>query len=249
MRLYPTAYLDEYQMMLIFYMDLQEDEIPSLPAISRKLKECGVSDKHLSKFYAERSSPSNLEKRFTFLQWRSLQHMHQFYVLDETGIYERDGNRTHGWSLVGERIFYAQPIKNARKRWNVIAMVGFLEGVVNAFPLNVNVTWDVFREVFVAAFLDAIPGGSFICMDNGSFHKFKELVEICAPRNITVVMLPPYSPEYSPIEKVFGVVKADLRRFIDGSLEDPPAEIMGAFMRVQKAAVRSFYLDCWSNGL
>lgn len=245
-RLFPTAYLDDYQMMLMYHLDLQADEVPSIGTISRKLKECGMTDKKLSKIYSERFSLENLRNRSAYVQWRQLQEVHTMYFLDETGIYERDGNRARGWSLAGERIIYPQPIKNARKRWNVIAMIGFVEGIINAFPLDVNVTWDVFRQVFETTMLDFIPPGSYLCMDNGSFHKFHELANICARRNVTLVMLPPYSPDYSPIECVFGVVKADLRRSVGRSLENAPAEIMAAFMRVRRATVRSFYLKSWT---
>lgn len=101
-RLFPKAYLDEYQTMLMFHLNLQPHEVPSMSAISRKLKECGISMKMLSKIYAERYSPANLQNRYAFVQWRALQQPHQMYFLDETGICERDGNRTHGWSFVGE---------------------------------------------------------------------------------------------------------------------------------------------------
>lgn len=244
-RLYPKYYLDEYQLLLIFYLNLQQDEVPSISAISRKLKECGISDKALSVIYAERFSPANLINRYAFVQWRTLYELHRFYFLDETGICVRDGNRSHGWSLLGERINDAQPTRNSRKRWNVIAMVGFTEGVVNAFPVNVHVNWTVFRAVFMTAFLDFIPPGSFICMDNASIHNYNDLVTICAPRNVTVVMIPPYSPDFSPIENVFGVVKSNLRRTVGQNLQNPPAEIMTAFQQVRPAVVRSFYLKAW----
>lgn len=157
MKLFPTAHPDEYQIMITYFMNFELNEVPSISAIGRTLKQCGITDKKLSKIYAERFRPRNMESRWAFLQWRALQQLQKFYFLDVTGIYERDGSRRQGWSIAGERIVYPQAIGNARKRWNVIVMVGFSEGVVNAYPLQVNVTWDVFRAVFVAAFLDFIP--------------------------------------------------------------------------------------------
>jgi len=39
-----------------------------------------------------------------------------------------------------------------------------------------------------------------VVMDNAGWHLAKQL---CIPRNITIVSLPPYSPELNPMEQVF----------------------------------------------
>ena len=39
-----------------------------------------------------------------------------------------------------------------------------------------------------------------IVLDNGAFHKAKSLI---IPNNITLLFLPPYSPELNPAEKVW----------------------------------------------
>ena len=45
-------------------------------------------------------------------------------------------------------------------------------------------------------------------VDNGSFHKSTSLV---IPQNITLMFLPPYSPELNPAEKVWWVLKQDFK--------------------------------------
>lgn len=45
-----------------------------------------------------------------------------------------------------------------------------------------------------------------IVLDNGAFHKAKRLK---VPANITLVFLPPYSPELNPAEKVWWKFKRD----------------------------------------
>ena len=44
-------------------------------------------------------------------------------------------------------------------------------------------------------------------MDNASIHKTKELKEILNHKKYNVVYTPPYSPEFNPIEMVFGNIK------------------------------------------
>lgn len=43
-----------------------------------------------------------------------------------------------------------------------------------------------------------------IVLDNGAFHKGKKLI---IPHNITLIFLPPYSPELNPAEKMWAKYK------------------------------------------
>ena len=44
-------------------------------------------------------------------------------------------------------------------------------------------------------------------MDNASFHKKKEIFRIAKDAGHDVLFLPPYSPDFNPIEKVFAILK------------------------------------------
>ena len=48
--------------------------------------------------------------------------------------------------------------------------------------------------------------------DNASWHKTKEVKECCTNNNITLLFLPPYSPEYNPIERVWSFLKSKIRQ-------------------------------------
>jgi transposase len=43
-----------------------------------------------------------------------------------------------------------------------------------------------------------------VVLDNGAFHKAKCLI---IPKNITLIFLPPYSPELNPAEKIWQHIK------------------------------------------
>ena len=45
-------------------------------------------------------------------------------------------------------------------------------------------------------------------LDNGAFHHAKKLV---IPANIALLFLPPYSPELNPAEKVWWMIKRELK--------------------------------------
>jgi transposase len=59
--------------------------------------------------------------------------------------------------------------------------------------------------------LPAVDAGSTIIMDNASFHRKSKLEEICKTAEISLLFLPPYSPDYNPIEKSWANMKRELR--------------------------------------
>jgi hypothetical protein len=56
---------------------------------------------------------------------------------------------------------------------------------------------------------------SVLIMDNHSIHRSDRLTEMCAERGVDLVYLPPYSPEFNPIEQSFAQLKNWMRRHQD----------------------------------
>ena len=52
-------------------------------------------------------------------------------------------------------------------------------------------------------------------MDNVRMHKTEQSIkEQCSKNNIDILFLPKYSPELNPIEKVFSVLKAHIKKLL-----------------------------------
>jgi transposase len=60
-----------------------------------------------------------------------------------------------------------------------------------------------------ATFLDSVtfPPGTTLLIDNHSIHKSKEVKSTAERKGLTLLFTPPYSPQYNPIEMVFGSIK------------------------------------------
>jgi transposase len=64
-------------------------------------------------------------------------------------------------------------------------------------------------ERFLDEFSKAYPDSlNILQVDNGCFHKGKELV---VPENVILLFQPPYCPELNPIERLWEHLKADLK--------------------------------------
>ena len=62
--------------------------------------------------------------------------------------------------------------------------------------------------------MDCFPElkGHYIVMDNASIHTAKEIDELITKRGYKSIYLPPYSPELTPIEQFWAIVKNKVKR-------------------------------------
>jgi transposase len=58
-----------------------------------------------------------------------------------------------------------------------------------------------FEDWFEFDLLSVVPCGHTVIMDNASFHRKKALREIAERYSVKLLFLPPYSPDFNPIEK------------------------------------------------
>ncbi len=58
----------------------------------------------------------------------------------------------------------------------------------------------VFEEWFEEELLKKLPKDHVIIMDNAAFHKKEVLQNLARKYSQKLIFLPPYSPEYNPIE-------------------------------------------------
>ena len=71
-----------------------------------------------------------------------------------------------------------------------------------------------FERWFEDRLLAETPKGYTIIMDNASFHRKGKLSKL-ARGKVRLLFLPPYSPDYNPIEKTW----ANMKRFLRNNME------------------------------
>ena len=72
----------------------------------------------------------------------------------------------------------------------------------------------VFKQ-FIINTLDSrnLKEGDVLIMDNASIHKIAPVGKLLTQNGVTVKFLPPYSPQFNPIENVFGYIKSKCNNF------------------------------------
>ena len=73
-----------------------------------------------------------------------------------------------------------------------------------------TMTSDFFEAWFQKFLLPTLNKPSVIIMDNARFHRMGKLELLCEEFGHKLLPLPPYSPEYNPIEKTWAHIKKHL---------------------------------------
>src|SRR5213080_4707603 len=92
--------------------------------------------------------------------------------------------------------------------------------------------------------MNAYPGdNSVIVMDNARIHHDNELIELLEGLECRVVFLPPYSPDYNPIETAFSIIKSWIKRNHDFMevCNDPIYALLVACSQITPQMAQSFF--------
>jgi transposase len=162
-------------------------------------------------------------------------------VLDEFGS-NTDFTRRYGRAPRGERVFEAIPGTTPRNTTTIAALSTHGIGPALVVRGSVNrATFEVYLEHILGP---TLRQGQVIVLDNASAHHGGRVAELIAQRGCRVCYLPPYSPDFSPIELAFSKVKAQLRRLKARTREALEAAIAQALATITAAEARSFFAHC-----
>jgi transposase len=115
----------------------------------------------------------------------------------------------HAWSRRGERALCSAP-----RNWgpNVTLLSSMtLSGMGPSLAVEGATTTAVFEAYVEKALVPSLRSGQVVVMDNLSAHKGERVRELIKERGCKLVYLPPYSPDFNPIEPAFSKVKGLLR--------------------------------------
>ena len=85
-------------------------------------------------------------------------------------------------------------------------------------PYQDTMTAKLFNDWFAKVLCSNIQIGSVVIMDNARFHSKKALTAIAEAKGMTLLFLPPYSPDKNPIEHLW----ANLKRYLKIDIQKYP---------------------------
>jgi transposase len=180
----------------------------SIMIICRALQKLGLPRKKKSLHAAERDTPEVQKKRRAFRRKIEPIEPGRLVFVDETGV-TTAMTPAYGRAPRGERVEGSAPA--SWESVTVIAALG-LDGVHAPFALPGAVNAATFQTYVEQVLVPALRPGDVVVFDNLSSHLGPAVFEAIERAGASVLPLPPYSPDYTPIEEMFSKFKEFLRR-------------------------------------
>ena len=161
--------------------------------------------------------------------------------LDEFGA-ATNMRRTHGRAPRGERVVSPVP----RGHWEVVSTIAAMTAGGVPCPASFDGATDT--GLFVAfvreALVPLLVPGQVVVLDNLQPHKSPEVRRLVESAGAALLLLPPYSPDFNPIEMAISKVKTVLRKLARRSVDALYAGIAEALAAVTPADARNFIAHC-----
>jgi transposase len=180
----------------------------SIMIVWRGLKRLGITRKKKTLRASERDTAEVREGRREFRRDVESIDPGRLVFVDETGV-TTAMTPAYGWAPRGERVEASAPASWASV--TVIAAMG-LDGVRAplAFPGGTGAA--AFLTYVERVLVPALRPGDVVVFDDLKAHLRPEVTEAIERAGASALPLPPYSPDFSPIEEMFSKFKGCLRR-------------------------------------
>jgi transposase len=117
--------------------------------------------------------------------------------------------RRYGRAMRGERVCEGAPAGH----WRTLTLLATLTvaGMVAPMTIESPTDGDVFLAYLEQVLCPRLQPGQVVVMDNLGAHKVVGVRELIEARGANLLYLPPYSPDFNPIEQAWSKIKQRLR--------------------------------------
>lgn len=148
---------------------------------------------------------------------------------------------------------YARSKKGARAvdyaphgHWNTTTLIAGITHACAIAPMVLDGPMDTaaFEAYIEHVLVPVLPRRAIVIMDNLSSHKSAAVAEILLRAGAELWFLPPYSPDFNPIEPMWSKVKTYLRSVKARSQEELYTAIAFALTRISANDAAGYFRHC-----
>jgi transposase len=161
--------------------------------------------------------------------------------LDESGV-TTEMTRRYGRAPRGERVGEGTPAGH----WRTLTVLGALtvDGWLAAMTVESLTDGDVFLAYLEQVLCPRLQPGQIVVMDNLSAHKVAGVRERIESVGAQLLYLPPYSPDFNPIEPAWSKVKQGLRGAQARTLEVLETAVAQALSAITAQNASAWFVHC-----
>lgn len=176
--------------------------------------------------------------------WRTDQpnmKIDKLVFLDESGT-NTGMTRLYGRGLSDERVVDYTPDVRF-ERTSILSSVR-LNGDMVPLVYDGALNGELFKAYITQCLVPTLNKGDIVIMDNLTSHKVKGVVDPIVAAGAKVVYLPPYSPDFNPIEMMWSKIKAYLRKVKARTKESLETAIADALDCVTTSDILAWFAKC-----
>jgi transposase len=175
--------------------------------------------------------------------WRKMKQLvhNRLKFIDESGI-TTSLTRRLGRAAPGERIGEAVP-KNYGPSTSVVSVIG-VEGVETAMVIEGAVDTLVFDAFCDQCLRPCLQAGDVVVLDNLGAHRASRIEDTAHDCKARVIWLPPYSPDFSPIEPMWGKLKTYLRKVKARTTAELDRAVADGLRLITPSDCRGWFTHC-----
>jgi transposase len=184
--------------------------------VSRTLRRMNLPRKKKSTHAAEQDRPDVRAARDAWFEQFAQVRVNQLVFLDEFGA-TTSMQRTHGRAAPGERVVSKVP----HGHWKMISTIAAMtiDGIVASGSFDGATDTELFVTFVREALVPVLRPGQVVVLDNLPAHKSPQVDALIRSAGARVLRLPPYSPDFNPIEMAISKVKTMLRKLARRSVD------------------------------
>lgn len=164
--------------------------------------------------------------------------------LDEFGC-NQGMTRRYAWAPKGKKAIGYAPV-NYGENVSVVAAMR-LDGVGASMQIEGAMTGEAFLKYLHRFLVPTLRPNDVVVMDNLSVHKVEGVAEAIRSAGARVLYLPPYSPDYNPIELCFSKIKTFLRKAEARTKKGLDQALTQAFQSITLKDIRGWFKHAGYN--
>jgi transposase len=161
--------------------------------------------------------------------------------LDETGS-QLNLTRDYGRALPGARVVEGVPSAYG-SNFTLMGVLG-LQGIEAPWLIEGALDGELFKLYVAKVLAPTLRPGDILVMDNLPTHKVAGIADLIAARGARLEYLPPYSPDYNPIERCWSKIKTYLRKAKARSYRALVRAVKEALATISEADIRAWFEYC-----
>jgi transposase len=148
----------------------------------------------------------------------------------------------YAWAPKGERAYCSVP-RNRGPNTTLLSSMS-VEGMGLSLAVEGATNREVFETYVEQILAPTLRTGQVVVMDNLTAHKGERVKELIERRGCELLYLPPYSPDFNPIEEAFAKIKSLMRKAEARTREALLAAMGTAISTLSAQDARGFFEHC-----